>query len=367
MYATKMKFLLAVLLVAFAANAFGQQRHINGTPQFVVRPGGNAAAAVNESTFATNIPLWSSSFVSGGITYNYTMVGANPTTSNATTKIPVVFIPLKFKFGTKIISPTAVACGDTTSALTRLKKSPLFNNFHFVEGTTSVGTTQYPDAFQRANFWQSVGSVTPNYHTLLSPSTTKPAQTIVVPTSAGGLVGAFCGTQQVGTADINFVDAKLQALLTTLAIPKTSIPIFVSYDVFETSGGGCCILGYHSSTASSQTYLIAAYSDPGIFSVPIEDIHAMSHEIGEWLDDPFGNNIVPTWGNVGQVSGCQNNLEVGDPVTGNAFTATLNGFTYHPEDLVFFSWFARQSPSIAVNGWYTFLNGLGGTFSKTCP
>lgn len=315
---------------------------------------------------AANIPLWSSSFVSGGTTYNYTMVGANPTTSNVTTKIPIVLIPVSFKFGTTVISPAVNACGDTMSALNRVKKSPLLNNFNFVAGTTNVGNTQYIDAFQRANFWQSVGSVTPKYHTLLSPVSTKPLQTIVVPAASGGILGTFCGTQPVGGADINFVDAQLQSLLTKLKVPSTSFPLFVSYDVFETQGGGCCILGYHSSTAGNQTYAIATYNDPGLFSVPIEDIHAMTHEVGEWMDDPFGNNIVPTWGHIGQQSGCQTNLEDGDPVTGTAFTATLNGFTYHPEDLVFFSWFARQTPSIAVNGWYTFLNTFP-TQSATCP
>ena len=39
-------------------------------------------------------------------------------------------------------------------------------------------------------------------------------------------------------------------------------------------------------------------------------------------------------------------------------TVALNGFTYHPEDLVFFPWFARIQPSTSVNGWYTFLNGF---------
>ena len=76
------------------------------------------------------------------------------------------------------------------------------------------------------------------------------------------------------------------------------------------------------------------------------------------MDDPFGNNIVPAWGHVGQVSGCQNNLENGDPVTGIAFTVTQGGFTYHPEDLVFLPWFSRQSPSSSVNHWYTFLNSF---------
>ena len=366
MKAVRAQSLLSALLFTLSVSAVAQPRHVFGTPHFVVIPGGNTTTAMRESARASNIPLWSSSFVSGGSTFNFTMVGSNPNTSNATTSIPIILIPVRFKFGTTTISPTATACGDTASALTRIQRSPLLNNFPFVSGTTSVGNTQYPDAFQRANFWQSVGSVTPNYHTLLTLVTTKAVQTITVPSSSGGLLGSACGTQQLGGADINFVDGKLRALLTSLAIPKTSFPLFVSYDVFETQGGGCCILGYHSSTSASQTYGIATYNDPGVFSVPIQDIHALSHEVGEWMDDPFGNNIVPTWGNVGQVSGCQNNLEDGDPVTGTAFTASLNGFTYHPEDLVFFSWFARQSPSIAVNGRYTFLGSFS-TFSATCP
>jgi hypothetical protein len=53
---------------------------------------------------------------------------------------------------------------------------------------------------------------------------------------------------------------------------------------------------------------------------------------------------------------CQFNLEVGDPVTGTAFDASLNGTDYHPEDLVFVPWFSREVPSSSVNGWYTFLD-----------
>lgn len=31
---------------------------------------------------------------------------------------------------------------------------------------------------------------------------------------------------------------------------------------------------------------------------------------------------------------------------------TLNGYTYHLQDLVMLPWFAHQSPSSAQNGWY---------------
>jgi hypothetical protein len=56
------------------------------------------------------------------------------------------------------------------------------------------------------------------------------------------------------------------------------------------------------------------------------------------------------------VTRCQFTLEVGDPVPDIAFAATLHGTTSPPEDLTFVSWFARESPSSAVNGWYTFVN-----------
>jgi len=145
------------------------------------------------------------------------------------------------------------------------------------------------------------------------------------------------------------------ALWLANAAPCVFLPLFVAYNTFLTQAGRCCVLGYHSIRSSGQTYAFASYNDAGVFSVPIEDIHALSHELGEWLDDPFVNNATPPWTG-GQASGCQANLEVGDPVTGIAFTVVLNDFTYHPEDLVFLAWFARQTPSTAVNGWYTFLN-----------
>ena len=47
-------------------------------------------------------------------------------------------------------------------------QSPIFKNDDFNLGGTDVGTTQYIDAFQRANFWSLIDRN--NYHTLLHPS-----------------------------------------------------------------------------------------------------------------------------------------------------------------------------------------------------
>ena len=60
--------------------------------------------------------------------------------------------------------------------------------------------------------------------------------------------------------------------------------------------------------------------------------------------------------------GCTTDLETGDPVVGFGFSVTepTNGATYQPEDEVFFSWFARQSPSISSAGYYTYVNNFAG-------
>ncbi len=77
--------------------------------------------------------------------------------------------------------------------------------------------------------------------------------------------------------------------------------------------------------------------------------------------------FVLAWGNIGQVSGCQGNLEVGDPRTGTNFpAATANGFTYHLQELAFFSWFFHQSPSWGAGGKYS-NNGTFTTLAANCP
>jgi hypothetical protein len=331
----------------------------DGKPMFAVIPRANGTDAVAQPD--VQVPIWTGTFKFNNQTFTSHMVGTDPGAGSATSNIPVVVIPIKFHFsdGTTL-SPTQTVCGDVKNTKFRVKNSPILKTVAtYSPGGTNVGRTQYVDAFQRANFWSQVSTTAPNYHVLLTPVSFKPVQTINVPSANGKSVAGPCA--RIGEVDINFFDNIAMGLLTTLGIPANTLPLFLDYNTFWTSGG-CCILGYHSTNnAGTQAYAVAAYSDPGIFNVPIQDIHALSHEIGEWMDDPLipSTNIVPAWGHVGQVSGCQGNLETGDPVTGLAFTVSVGGtapFTYHPEDLVFLPWFARITPSTSVNGWYTFLN-----------
>jgi hypothetical protein len=134
------------------------------------------------------------------------------------------------------------------------------------------------------------------------------------------------------------------------------------------------VLGYHGATTSLNgngqqqvnTYMFASYSQAGIFRTNpgdtisyIQDIHGLSHEVQEWYDDPFVNNAVNPWLTpTAPQYGCTSDLETGDPVVGFGFTVHVNGVDYHPEDEVHYSWFAREKPSRAAGGYYTYLNNF---------
>jgi hypothetical protein len=138
---------------------------------------------------------------------------------------------------------------------------------------------------------------------------------------------------------------------------------------FVNTTSNCCVLGYHNAykpnLASIQTYSLSEYDNSTTFGKGVQDISALSHEVAEWMDDPYVNNPTPSWGHTGQVPGCQSNLEVGDPLSGTVFSDPLNGYNYHPQELAFFSWFYHQSPSVGAGRMYSD-RGTFRTFAAPC-
>jgi hypothetical protein len=148
------------------------------------------------------------------------------------------------------------------------------------------------------------------------------------------------------------------------------------------------VLGYHGASAPTgngagstngagnqpvHTFIYAAYATPKTFSgypAPtrgISDIHALSHEVSEWMDDPFTNNAVQPWKVAAAPQyGCTSLLETGDPVVGVWFpllgnpNAAANNLR-HPEDEVFLNWFARDGEAAGLrssDGRYTYMGPL---------
>jgi hypothetical protein len=221
-----------------------------------------------------------------------------------------------------------------------------------------LGKAQYPSLFQRGNFYKFIKSVTPKYNLVLDYSSTSALKLAV---KGGALFNAPCkkiGVMDQGTFD-NFARGVIEANPSVL--PPDTFPFFLLYNVVMDSNNDtstCCILGYHSAfgnpkfNGAFQAYGVGDFDSSRGFS-GTSDVSALSHEVNEWQDDPTGTNPTPVWGHIGQVGGCQNNLEVGDPLSGNIKAITMNGFTYHVQDLAFVSWFYETKPSIGSNGWYS--------------
>jgi hypothetical protein len=364
----------------------------------------------DRSGVGPTLPLWTFRVHSSrdGNSYSGAMVGKNPFRDPGKTKVSTKVIPLIIKTqlvatsfdpktgnlgtapGNTAFDPTSP---DSTNpclsapnnvATHLVSQSPIFTPTKFVFGATNVGTTTYNDAFQRANFWNILGEDRDSYHVLLDPVQVLDPITLEVPDVYGVAIAnllllgppAFCAP--LGIVDINWFDTYLTgtvvpALAKENNLDPTNLPIFLVYNVVWASPAnslaGCCALGYHGTTGfpiPTQTYSPAEFDTTGVFTSDgsILDTEVLSHEIDEWMNDPMISNPTPPWGHTGQVSGCQANLEVGDPLSGTDMPLVTmpNGFKYHLQELAFFSWFFG-APSIGVNGWFsdngTFLTDAG--------
>lgn len=341
---------------------------------------------------APNAPTFNAATVSVCTIENQVIVGGCPQ-AGTTTNVATILVPVVFNLnnGVLVFNPLATdpgCLGGSNTAFSLFEKSPLISAGHdFVLNGQNEGSVQYIDAFTRAQFSRIRGA---GYNVDLNPVTVGPTLTVSV-TGAPNVNGdAFnfsgqCGTNppptnaagDLGTVNINFIFPILENYITAHAIPATTFTYFLLYNTAITNGdatnlNNCCILGFHTAFGTGpHTFGIGEFEgrNQTLFR-GIADVSISAHEIGEWLDDPFGNNTrspVTPWGNIGQVRGCQSNLEVGDPLTGTLIPAVaLNGFNFHLQELAFFSWFTHDNPSLGSGGRYSD-NGTFRGFAKPCP
>jgi len=364
-----------------------------------------------------SLPMWTFDVKASRDRHHHlgTMVGHDPFRNPGTDKIPTYIVPVIFRTHTVATAwdpKTGVFTtepGETTTDPTKrdnscmaapnniplkvTEQSPVFAPAHFVFGGTDVGTTQYLDAFQRANFWQVLNQNhgANEYHVLLSPVETVEPIFLDVPANEGlaitdpnfflaSLGFTFCAP--VLLIDINWYDSYLNGTaipkLGNVGVDASTFPIFQNYNAAfaspVTNLFSCCAIGYHSFTGypiPTQTYSVVDFDSTQFFGGPSTGLQTLvlSHEVGEWINDPQAVNTTVPWGNVGQVSGfCSEVLEVGDPLTGTALPPVVmpNGYGYALQELAFFSWFSG-APAVGANGWFS----NNGTFKtdagRVCP
>jgi hypothetical protein len=330
-----------------------------------------------------------------GITYGYNMVGADPNRcsgSACNVTIEADITPLIVNIDGLTFS------GNDVLAATLASPQFATNDYGFTPAATAAGAfpnlpafirgpggtlsqgdagnqLQLQDATMRAQFNKTGAS---NYHVRLHANVL-PAVTINVPNNQGVLLQSGRG---VIFADVNISwwASQIKNLETTA--DPTHLPIYLTNNVLLHIGKdvfNCCVIGFHGAgargggstnsngNAKVQTFAWASWVQPGIYARPdggtdwaLQDIHALSHEIAEWADDPFVNNTVDPWQTpTAPQYGCSGILETGDPVVGIGFAIGTNTFEqgpnpngsqsadgyYHPEDEVFLPWFMRLAPN----------------------
>lgn len=333
-----------------------------------------------------------------GVTYGYNMVGADPNNCSGEgcsvtiqadiTPVIVNIDGLTFS-GNDVLAATLsspqFALNDYGSTPFATAAGAFPNAPALIQGpggALSQGDAGVPlqlqDATMRALFNKTgAGS---NYHVILQTNVL-PAVTINVPLNQGVLLESGRG---VIFADINISwwAAQIQNLETSadpthLAIYLTdNVLLHIGQNVFN-----CCVIGFHGTRAAGngggsndsngnakvQTFAWASWVQPGLYSRAnggtdwaLQDIHALSHEIAEWAEDPFVNNTVEPWATpTAPQYGCSGLLESGDPVVAIGFAMGTNSFeqgpnpngsqsadgSYHPEDEVFLPWYMRLAPN----------------------
>ena len=344
---TRLGVAVAVAATVLATAVSGAGGATRATPLLRVRewnPPVSAATRAKIAAHAPSVPMWSHTYRAGGTKYTVSMVGKDPfvAQANPLTGVPTQIIPIKLTFtGTgHVYDPTAAdpKCLGGDSALSRTLGSPVFTSAKYRLGGTTVGRSQFVDAFQRANFWDQTkpSGINAGYNVTLDP-TVLPTMSFSV---SGTEVKATCG--RLGKVDVSSFESLLLSHLSDFSaagVNSRTFPLLLLSNVVFYDGqvDNCCILGFHAAIDNPydggvQTLAVADYDSTQQFA-GIRDIGIVAHEVGEWMDDPTGGNPTPSWGHVGQVSGCQANLEVGDPLTGTQMNVTTSGITYHPQDL----------------------------------
>jgi len=308
------------------------------------------AAGANESNGRLrSFPSWNGSFSLDGTTYPYTMVGRDPRRGGSV-EVDTALIMLSFSFDEFVDAQGNNIVIDSSSIVDDVVSSPNFVPFAYTDGKA-----QFSDAVQRASFFNVMQR---DWHTSIDKPRMLTPVTIEVPV---GLADVFVtdGGSLVGFVDDDFLFSQLQTILQLEGLRTDELPLLVSSNVSAVD-----FLGFHDAIdvqvghrSGVQTYLYTSWFDVNAFGPVFADATTITHEISEWMADPFVNNIVPDYVIPNSGGACQNFLEVGDPIEfldNQEMDVTVRGHLYHTQTEVTVQWFSREVPSSAFRGAYSY-------------
>ena len=169
-----------------------------------------------------------------------------------------------------------------------------------------------------------------------------------------------------GSTDVGPLEDVLQA-----AFWDDPVTTFLFPDMLLYQGSpqqDCCAIGLHtygfndlpSGIQQRVVINLSSWFTPGFLPANYDDVEVLSHEIAETFNDPFDvsdgiHGLTPWWLSSNGV--CEDDSEVGDVVENlpNAdYTTTMNGYTYHLQNVALMQWFDTGQPSDALGGAYSY-------------
>src|SRR5262245_3553887 len=245
---------------------------------------------VDDDDRSVLLPIWHGQFTYAGQRYSYRMIGTDPAEGSATTIVPTQLVPLRFVFSDGSVFDASTDRSGIYTPVEAVIHSPLFQSAEFTTGGTSLGVTQYVDAFQRANFWNYVSTVSPDYHVLLGLPQVLPVQTLVVPADKGYVDHDHSTGRAFGVIDEGWMLEQTREMIGQLGLDPHALSIFLAGPVFgqfsEAIHGVVNVPTQSGGPTQTFTFVRAGYPDAGMFGGRDADINALSHEIADWLDDP---------------------------------------------------------------------------------
>jgi hypothetical protein len=310
----------------------------------------------------------------------FTNTAGNPPWQGGTTLINTPIVPVIMDLRNEDGSPRFVN-GQPLVSSPDAFIAPILNSpvFAFSNWSSSSVPTQLIDAMQRASYFSKAKD---DWHTLLVPSV-KTARRLVL--NKGSYLfalnedGSCCAVILVETQpvlDAIFAVRSTDPSTTIMGaaaaagdITTKDISILLFNNVFLLDFGNPprnLIPGFHSFDFQEPNKLyvmgFVSWFSPGLFPPPFDrpDVAILSHELAEIVNNPFIgadgiHDVTPWW--LAPNGFCLDFLEVADGVEhlpNFMYPISMNGMTYHPENVVLVPWFKRESPSSALHNAYSY-------------
>jgi hypothetical protein len=292
-----------------------------------------------------------------------------PPQQGGTTTIDAPIIPVTIQLlnpdGSVFLSMSAAPYETLTA------NSPIFSPASW---SSSPTPTELPDAIQRAEFYSKEKA---DWHTELAPVQDPP---VVLREPYGEYYyqlnsdSSCCEAiyLNVDNTFINNFGAIANQLVNDGTMTTSDITTFLFPNTLLYQGSPqqvCCSIGLHSYfyadvPSGPQPRLLfnisSWFTQTGFLPPNYGDVEVLSHEMAETFNDPFDvadgiHGLTPWWLSANGV--CEDDMEVGDVIENLPdadSTVTMNGYTYHIQNVALRQWFDTGQPSDALGGAYSY-------------